>query len=172
MAQKKAPKLDTVTARSIAQKARKTSELKAIAKIADENLRVSETNHWRVLAPEHLEAIRFRVLGGDTVSNICRELGIDAGHVANHIYLNPEYAAQLNEYRKHGAHALVDKLFELPFRDDMSDNDKKLYQNAITWYASRMNREAFGEKVTVDHIQHLPVILATDVIASDDDDGV
>lgn len=167
MAQKKKPPVADEVRASIGQKARRAAEAQAIAKLADENLSVTE--QWRVLTPEHLAYIEARVIGGENTTAACRALGLEPGLLNSYVYMNPDYAAKLNELRKHGSWMMVDQLLALPFRTDLSDNDKKLMMRIIMWYAERVNREVFGERLTIDaNINAAPVILPIEAIPYDD----
>lgn len=148
MAQKKMKQLDEPSKASIAQKARRAAELKAISEIADQNLAI--TDEWRSLLPEHLEAIKVRLVAGDTLGNICRALGLDRGHVCSYVYHNPEFAREYLAFKEFGAHAMWDRLLEMIDDKDMSAGDKMFAYKVINSYTSKINRPVYGESVQVD----------------------
>ncbi|WP_242152562.1 hypothetical protein [Sphingomonas sp. BAUL-RG-20F-R05-02] len=170
MAQNKQKQLDGDTAKSIAQIARRDRELATIAEIADSNL--NPKDHWRSVLPEHIEAIKTRLLGGDTLRRTCRALGLDPASVTRNLHENPELLAQYLDWKAFGTHALYENLLELPFDPTMSDADKLLYYKVVSNYAPKMNRQVYGDKVQVDVVEHKPVILDWNIIEGDGGDGV
>jgi hypothetical protein len=158
MAQRKTSQLEGESKRSIAQKARRARELKTISDLADENLAVTE--EWRVLRPEHHAAIKLRLLGGDTLRKVCRDLGIEPGVVSQYIYDNPEYASEINSYRTFGAHQMYDRLVDMIEDTSMSPQDKMFAYKVISHLAPRLNREDYGDHVKVDQTLNVtaPVI--------------
>lgn len=170
MAQRKQQQLEGENKRSIAQKARRARELSAISELADQNL--ATTDEWRVLLPEHLAAIKFRLLGGDTLGNICRELGIERGVVCNYIYEHPEYAREVLDFKAFGAHSLYERLLEMIDDKEMSASDKLFAYKVISNYAPKINRETYGDKVQVEHTVPDPFIIEGALLDNGEDDGV
>jgi hypothetical protein len=148
MAQRKTPTLEGPSAASVAQRARRASELAKITEIVDANL--NPTDAWRTIHPEHIEAIKTRLIGGDTLNNVCKGLGIDRASVMRHIHENKELRKEYLEWRATGAHALYDNLLDLPFDDSMSAADKLLYYKIVANYAPKVNREELGDRMRVD----------------------
>lgn len=148
MAQKKMQEISPENKRSIAQKARQAKGLSKVSEMADANLAITE--EWRSLLPEHLEAIKVRLVGGDTLGNICRELKIDRGHVCNYVYNNPEFAKEYLAFKEFGTHAMWDRLIEMIDDDTMSAGDKMFAFKVINAYTSKINRPVYGESVQVD----------------------
>ena len=170
MAQRKQKQLSGNEAASIAQKARRDSELALIADIADSNL--NPADGWRRILPEHIEAIKTRLLGGDTLPRTCRKLGIDAASVRRHLHENPDLLAQYLDWKAFGTHALYENLLDLPFDDTMSDNDKMLYYKVVSNYAPKVNRLTYGDKVQLDVVQVQPVVIDWNTIEGEGGDGV
>lgn len=157
MAQRKQKQLEGKEAARIAQKARRDSELALIADIADQNL--NPTDQWRTVLPEHIEAIKTRLLGGDTLRRTCRKLGINPESVTRHLHENPDLLKQYLDWKAFGTHALYENLLELPFDDSMSDADKMLYYKVVSNYAPKINRQDYGEKTQIDVSMHDPFVL-------------
>lgn len=170
MAQRKQKQLEGSSAQAIAQRARRASELALISDIADQNL--LPTDSWRTILPEHIEAIKTRLLGGDTLNNICRKLGINRASAVRFFHENNEMLEQYLAWKAFGTHALYENLLDLPFDDTMSDNDKMLYYKVVSNYAPKINRKDYGDKVQVDHVQHQPVIIDWNTIEGEGGDGV
>ena len=170
MAQRKQKQLTGEEAKSIAQKARRDNELALIAEIADSNL--SPTDEWRSILPEHIEAIKTRLLAGDTLGRVCKRLGINRASVVRHIHENPELLEQYLAWKAFGTHMLYENLLDLPFDETMSDADKMLYYKVVSNYAPKMNRKDYGDKVQIEHQMPQPVILDMDIIEGDGGDGV
>lgn len=57
-------------------------------------------------------------------------------------YLDDEYAQRIAIARTIGQHALVDQLWEIPFRTDMSSADKHLFSDNIRWAAARIAKSS------------------------------
>ena len=170
MAQRKTKQLSGQSAQAIAQQARRASELQTISDIADANLLPRDS--WRTVLPEHIEAIKTRLLGGDTLSQVCRKLGIDRASVVRFFHENDDMLTQYLEWKAFGAHALYENLLDLPFDDSMSDADKMLYYKVVSNYAPKINRPVYGDKVQHDVVQHQPVILDLNVIQGPGGGGV
>lgn len=148
MAQRKLESLQGENKRSIAQKARRARELQTISDLADDNLAI--TDEWRVLLPEHHAAIKLRLLGGDTLRKVCRDLGIEPGVVSQYIYDNPEYAQEINSYRTFGSHQMYDRLVDMIEDTTMSPADKMFAYKVISHLAPRLNREDYGDQMRVE----------------------
>ena len=148
MAQKKMVQLDGENKRSVAQKARRSRELKTISDLADANL--ADTEHWRILLPEHLVAIKYRTLGGDTLGNICKDLGIPRAAVCNYIFDNPEYAKEWRSFREFSSHIMYDRLIEMIDDDTMTPGDKMFAYKVISHLAPRLNPTDYSDTVKVD----------------------
>lgn len=134
--------------RSIAQKARRARELATISEMADANL--ADTEKWRVLLPEHLVAIKYRTLGGDTLGNICKDLGIPRSAVCNYIFDNPKYAKEWRSFRSFAAHMMYDDLVEMINNTEMSSGDKMFAYKVISHLAPRLNPTDYTDTVRVD----------------------
>lgn len=150
--------------------ARRASELSLISDIADQNL--LPTDAWRTVLPEHIEAIKTRLLGGDTLSSVCRRMGIDRASVVRFFHENDDMLRQYLDWKAFGTHALYENLLDLPFDSTMSDNDKMLYYKVVSNYAPKINRQDYGDKVQMDVVQHPPVIIDWNVIEGPGGDGV
>lgn len=170
MAQRKQKQLTGPSARSIAQLARQDRDLAKVAEIADANL--NPTDEWRTVLPEHIEAIKTRLLAGDTLGRVCRRLGINRASVVRHIHEHPDLLEQYLAWKAFGTHQLYENLLELPFDDSMSDADKMLYYKVVSNYAPKMNRRDYGDKVQVEHSVVEPFIIEGSLLPNSDDDGV
>lgn len=148
MAQKKMAQLEGENKRSVAQKARRARELKTISEMADANL--ADTEQWRTLLPEHLVAIKYRTLGGDTLGNICRDLGIPRAAVCNYIFDNPAYAKEWRSFRAFSSHMMYDDLVEMIDNKEMSPGDKMFAYKVISHLAPRLNPEDYSETTKLD----------------------
>lgn len=148
MAQRKITEPQGENRRSIAQKARRAKELNAISKMADENAAV--TDEWRVLLPEHMVAIKVRLLNGDTLGNACRDLGIERGVVNQYVFDNPEFAREILAFKAYGAHGLYERLIEMIDDDTMSASDKMFAYKVISNYAPKINKEVYSDSIQVD----------------------
>lgn len=148
MAQRKQKRLEGESARAIAQKARRAKELSTISEIVDRNL--TPEDEWRTIHPEHIEAIKTRLLGGDTLSNVCKGLGINHQSVTRYFHENKEELAEFLDWKAFGTHLMWDRLFEMIDDKEMSGQDKLFAFKVINAYSSKMNREVYGEHIKVD----------------------
>ncbi len=148
MAQRKTEQLEGGNKRSVAQKARRAKELRSISELADANLAVADA--WRVIRPEHLEAIKLRLVAGDTLGNICRELGIERGVVCQYVYEHPEFAQEYLAFKEFGTHAMWDRLLEMIPDTTMSSADKMFAYKVINSYTSKINRTTYADGLRVD----------------------
>ena len=145
--------------RSVTQALAADGRGKDLAIIAKENLVLSPTEQWRTLAPEHKELVVARAHGGETVSQICDDLGIDKGCVYLAAYNDPEYGQRLAIAREIGQHALVDKLLEIPLDKSMTTAEKELLSQNIKWVAARVAKSSrsplgnYNERVEVHERQ-------------------
>lgn len=138
MAQRKQRSATTREKISISQSVASEARGKDIAAVARKNLLISPTESWRDLTMEDKEIVVSRLYGGESVSMICKDLGINPGHIYRACYLDDEYAQRVATARTIGQHALVDQLWEIPFREDMSSADKHLLSDNIKWAAARI----------------------------------
>ena len=113
-----------------------------LAQVARQNLLISPTESWRELTTEDKEIVVNRLYGGESVSMICRDLEVQPGLIYQACYLDDEYAQRIATARTIGQHALVDQLWEIPFRTDMSSADKHLLSDNIKWAASRIAKSS------------------------------
>jgi hypothetical protein len=149
---------------SITQAIQAEDRGRALADISKQNLAISDTNSWRTISAEHRELVLVRCYGGETVSQICRDLGFEPGHIYQLAYMDDEFAQRLSLAREIGQHALVDKLLEIPFDKEMSHDDKKLYHKAITWTAARVAKNSrtplgnYNERTEVDERNQTVII--------------
>lgn len=156
MAQRRTKQLEGDSARSVAQKARRARELSAVSRMADENL--TPADEWRTILPEHIEAIKTRIIGGDTLPNICKGLGINAQSFTRHIHGNPELLKEYLDWKSFGSHAMWDRLIGMIDDQAMSAGDKMFAFKVINSYAAKVNRDMYGDHVKVDGtigIQHV-----------------
>jgi hypothetical protein len=149
MAQKKTKQLEGQNARSVAQKARRARELSKISELADANL--TPADEWRSIRPEHIEAIKTRIIGGDTLPNICRALGINEQSFTRHAHENPELLKEYLDWKSFGTHALWDRLFGMIDDTVMSGQDKMFAFKVISAYTGKINPDIYGERSKVDH---------------------
>jgi len=149
MAQRKQKQLEGISAASVAQKARRAKELAAISEMADANL--NPADKWRTVRPEHIEAIKTRIIGGDTLSNICRALGINEASFTRHAHENPELLKEYLDWKAFGTHAMWDRLFGMIDNTEMSGQDKLFAFKVINAYTGKINRDVYGEHAKVDH---------------------
>lgn len=170
MAQRRQKQLEGESAAAIAQMARRDRELATIAQIADDNL--NPRDEWRTVLPQHIEAIKTRLLAGDTLGRVCKRLGINRASVVRHFHENSALLEQYLAWKAFGSHQLYENLLDLPFDPTMSDPDKMLYYKVVSNYAPKINREVYGDKVQMDVVQHQPVIIDWNVIEGEGGDGV
>ncbi len=148
MAQKKTPRLEGSSARSVAQKARRAKELSTISELADQNLTPSDG--WRTIHPEHIEAIKTRVIGGDTLPNVCRALGINEQSVTRYLHENKEALTEYLDWKSFGTHAMWDRLIDMIPDKTMSPTDKMFAYKVINSYTGKINREVYADGFRVD----------------------
>lgn len=149
MAQRKTPRLDGPSAASVAQKARRARELSTISDLADKNLTPSDG--WKTIRPEHIEAIKTRLIGGDTLSNVCRGLGINEASVTRYFHENKEALTEFLDWKAMGTHLLWDRLFDMIYDTNMSSTDKMFAFKVTNAYTGKINRPVYGENVQHDH---------------------
>lgn len=151
MAQKKQKPLSASEKISLTMKAKHREQIAAIAEEADRNLQLKPTETWRTLTEEHKETVLFRCYGGDSVKQVCNELGISPGLINMAAYRDPEgFGKELALAREHGDHTQADSLLDIPFRTDMSDASKKLLFEGIKFLVSRRSRDTYTEHLKVD----------------------
>jgi transposase-like protein len=150
MAQKRQTPLTKDEKISLTLKAQHSSRLQTLAKHVDDNLAMKPTESWRTLTVEHKEIVLFRLSGGDTVAEVCRELGISKGVVYMARHLDPEFKKEYHLARKAGADALADMIREVSRDTTLSDSAKKIELDALKWLASRYNRDEYSDHVRVD----------------------
>lgn len=148
MAQRKQKQLEGPSAQAIAQRARRAKELSTISEIADQNL--NPTDGWRTILPEHIEAIKTRLLGGDTLSNACRGLGINEASVTRYFHENKDELKDFLDWKAHGTHRMWDRLIDMIDDKEMSAGDKMFAYKVINSYTGKINRPVYGESVQVD----------------------
>lgn len=148
MSQRRNPPLEGQSARTIAQLARHSTRLAKVSEIADKNL--APTDAWRTVLPEHIEAIKTRLIGGDTLTGVCRVLGLDRANVLRHFHENKELLRDFLDWKAAGAHMLYENLLELPFDDSMRDADKELYRKIVSNYAPKINRDVYADNIRVE----------------------
>ena len=159
MAQRKQRSATTREKMSISHSVASEARGKDISTVARQNLLISPTESWRELTVEDKEIVVSRLYGGESVSMICKDLGIDPGHIYRACYLDDEYAQRIAIARTIGQHALVDQLWEIPFRKDMSSADKHLLSDNIKWAAARVAKSSgnplgnYNERVEVHERQ-------------------
>ena len=115
---------------------------KALAKVAKDNLAISATESWRTVTIEEKELVVARCYGGETVAAICKDLGLQPGHIYQLAYMDEEFAHRLAISREIGQHALVDKLLEIPLDKTMSTSEKELLSQNIKWVAARVAKSS------------------------------
>lgn len=148
MAQRKQKQLEGPSAQAIAQRARRAKELATISEIADQNL--NPTDGWRTILPEHIEAIKTRLLGGDTLSNACRGLGINEQSVTRYFHENKEALGEFLDWKAHGTHRMWDRLIDMIEDNSMSAGDKMFAFKVINAYTGKINRPVYGDQIKVD----------------------
>jgi len=149
MAQKRLTKLADESKRAIHCAARTAESAKALSQLADRNLAESDTNAWRRISEEHKEIILYRIRGGHILSTACREIGVDPATIRNLAAIDEEFDKRLALACAHGQSAQVEKLYEIPYDDTLSDAAKKLLSDNIKWIAARSNRKAWGDNVNL-----------------------
>jgi len=117
--------------------------------MADKNLLPEDG--WRTIHPEHIEAIKTRIIGGDTLPNICRALGINEASFTRHAHENPELLKEYLDWKSFGTHALWDRLFGMIDNTEMNSADKMFAFKVINAYTGKINRDVYGEHQKVDH---------------------
>ncbi|WP_288484795.1 hypothetical protein [uncultured Novosphingobium sp.] len=150
MAQKKLPNLDEPSKRAVQCAAKTQAGAKALAELADRNLAESETEAWRNVSAVHKEIILYRIRGGELLTTICRSIGIDPGNIRNLAAMDDEFDKRLAAACEQGQHAWVEKLYQIPYDESLSDARVKLLSDNIKWIAGRSNRKAYGEHFKVD----------------------
>ncbi|WP_188063751.1 hypothetical protein [Sphingobium sp. KCTC 72723] len=151
MAQKKLTPLDEPSKRAIHCAAKTAEGSKVLAALADRNLAESEVDGWRKISLEHREIILFRIRGGELLTSVCRSIGVNPGSVRNLAAMDDEFDKNLAAACAQGQHAQVERLYEIPYEDGLSDAMKKLLSDNIKWIAARSNRKAYADSSSVDH---------------------
>jgi hypothetical protein len=119
-----------------------------VSLLADQNL--NPTDGWKTILPEHIEAIKTRLIGGDTLSNVCSGLGINEASVTRYFHENDEALADFLKWKAHGTHKMWDRLIDMIDRKDMSPTDKMFAYKVINSYTGKINRDVYGDQVKVD----------------------
>lgn len=128
-----------------------------------------------LFSQELWETILDRIACGDSLLSICQAADMPGySTVQGWARKNPDLRAELNVAAEHGAYAIDDANEDILRGGVLSTGnfhrDKELVAHN-RWRQAKMNRR-FAEKVQVDHVQHLPVILPIEALATDNSDGV
>jgi hypothetical protein len=158
MAQKK-HSVTTKEKMAVAQAIAKDARAKHLAEVAKSNLTLSPTEQWRVISTTDKEIVIARCFGGETVTQICEDLGIDKGLIYTNAYYDHEFAERLAVARQMGQHALVDYLLDLPRDRSMTIAERELMYKSITFHATRIAKTSknplgnYNERVEVHERQ-------------------
>lgn len=148
MGNRKTKQLEGESAYRVAALARHSKGLAKVKELADQNL--NPTDGWRTILPEHIEAIKTRLIGGDTLSNACRGLGINEASVTRYFHENKEALKDFLDWKTHGTHRMWDRLIDMIEDKEMTAGDKMFAFKVINAYTSKINRPVYGESVQVD----------------------
>lgn len=156
MAQRKTTRLDEPSAQAIAQRARRAKELTTISDLADQNL--NPTDGWRTILPEHLEAIKTRLIGGDTLSNVCRAMGINEQSATRYFHENKEALVEFLDWKSFGSHRLWDRLIDMIDNKDMTSKDKDFAYKVINSYTGKINRTVYGDNMNLHQTGNITIV--------------
>lgn len=148
MSQRKTKQLEGDSALRISRLARHKESLAKISEIAEANL--NPLDGWRTVLPEHIEAIKTRLLGGDTLGNVCKGLGINEQSVTRYFHENKEARAEFLDWKAYGTHRMWDRLIEMIDDKTVSASDKEFAYKVINSYTTKINRQDYGNQPIVD----------------------
>ena len=83
--------MDPPRRRALIDQAKTSSAYAELRRMADQNLAHDPSNSWRTLGNEHRETIIYRLLAGEMLGAICREMGIEPGIVRSALYYDEEF---------------------------------------------------------------------------------
>lgn len=155
MAQRKTTQLEGPSALAIAQRARRAKELSTISELADQNL--NPTDEWRTILPEHIEAIKTRLIGGDTLPNACRGLDLDQASVTRYFHENKEALVEFLDWKSFGSHRMWDRLIDMIDDKDMTSTDKMFAFKVINAYTAKINRPVYGDSVNLHQTGNITI---------------
>lgn len=136
--------------RAIHDGAKTIAGSKALAELASKNFAESDTNGWRNISEEHKEIVCYRIRGGELLTGICRELGLDRANIRNLAAMDEAFDLKLAAACAQGQHAQVERLYQIPYEAGLSDASKKLLSNNKKWIAARSNRKSWGDSLQLD----------------------
>ena len=125
--------------------------------------RAGRPSVFRTQENEHetLDRIFLRLVLGETMTNVCKEVGIDRSTIWRRITANPGFCDAYKRARELQAHALVDRALEIA--DDSSKdtyidgegrrridydniNRAKLRVNYTKWFAGKIAPHIYGNR--------------------------
>jgi hypothetical protein len=114
---------------------------------------------------ETLDRIFLRLVSGETMASVCKDLGIDRSTIWRRITANPGFRDAYKRARELQAHALVERAWEIA-EDSSKDtyldsegrrridhdniNRAKLRINYIKWFAGKIAPHIYGNRAECD----------------------
>jgi hypothetical protein len=135
----------------------------ALVKRAANGLEIdAKTGRFKAkLTDENIMYALERLMSGDTMRNVTEELGISRSALFVRAHSDPEFKSMLQTALEMGTWSLVENtLLELQTTDDPAKT--RALADFVKWYAARVARGQFGDKVQVD-----ANILAVTVVKDD-----
>ncbi len=103
----------------------------------------------RSFKPEMTEYMLASVARGNTVKDVCEELGIDNGLVNARSYDDPDFGAKMRRAREIGTLAQFDHMLSVAMDFSIPVADRRLIIEVLEKTAKAFNRNQFGDKPLV-----------------------
>jgi len=102
--------------------------------------------------------ILARLMGGESLTAICRERGFPAYRTVRRWIANDaEFRARYARARTLQAHALVDDMLDTVRNPDFTAPDKQVRLRGLTWAAARLHPARYGDRALPESAQTGPV---------------
>jgi hypothetical protein len=129
---------DPATARK-----RKLKEKREIAKIAALQTPVVRG----VYIPAYADAICERMIEGEDLSEILRDLGVKFGEMCNWMKRHPQFAAQFSTARESQAHLFISQIANIADRATGKGELARLQIDTRKWLASKLLNKLYGDRI-------------------------
>jgi hypothetical protein len=114
---------------------------------------------------EAVEAALDRLANGDTMKNVTADLGVTRNALLKRATVDEDFSIQLRAAMEIGTFAMLENAFDAISGGECSTGDVRRdaeIANFAKWYASRMARNHFGDRVQVDQRQVVVTITKDD----------
>lgn len=117
------------------------------------------------IPPEAVEDALDRLANGDTMKNVTADLGVTRNALLKRASVDEQFASQLRTAMEIGVFAMLENAFDAISGGECSTGDVRRdaeIAGFAKWYAARMSRNHFGDRVQVDQRQVIVNITSDD----------